>query len=55
MTEPISACCRAKIMAYIPHASFYSLSPRDPVPYCTACGQHDPEEIDEEEEEDARR
>lgn len=51
MSDTISACCHAKIAAYIPQASFYSLSPRDPVPYCTACGQIEPEEIEEDEEE----
>jgi len=48
----LSACCRAEIKAYVPRASFYSLSPRDPVPYCVSCGAIEPEEIEEEEDDE---
>ena len=51
MSDTISACCHAEIRAHIPHGSFYSLSPREPVSYCTACGAKEPEEIGEDDDE----
>ena len=53
MSDTVSACCHAEIKAYMPHVSFYSQSPPDPVPYCTVCEQTNPEEIDSEEVEDS--
>jgi hypothetical protein len=55
MSDTVSACCRAEIKAYIPTSSFYSLSPRDPVPFCTVCERTNPEEIDPEEIEDSEK
>jgi len=54
MSDTVSACCHAPIKAHMPSASFYSLSPRDPVPYCTDCGAIEPEEIEEEEDDNEK-
>lgn len=52
MADTISKCCRAEIKSYMPRVTFYTQSPPDPVPYCTGCGQIEPEEIEEDEEEE---
>jgi len=53
MSDTVSACCRAPIKAHMPNVSFYSQSPPDPVPYCVSCEAIEPEEIEEEEDEQA--
>jgi hypothetical protein len=48
MSDTISACCHAEIKAHMRTASFYSLSPPEPVPYCTECGATNPDEVEDE-------